>query len=146
MEYKEGYVENNQLKVKNIKVVDQSTMTSDCWLIQFNGLSACENCDIKHTDECSGGLTLNKLIVDKHYVLFDNGGETSDRYTAINKEDLSVFAFNDAPFHPQGFGQYSGEFQNKTIKEIEEFGHLGQKIFANVLNEDCITFLLDRNE
>jgi hypothetical protein len=33
MEYKEGYLENGELKFKNIKQIDQSTLTSDCWLI-----------------------------------------------------------------------------------------------------------------
>lgn len=61
MKYKEGYIENGQLKFKNAKQVDQNNLTSDCWLIQFNGLDACENCELKNTDECGGGDTLAKL-------------------------------------------------------------------------------------
>jgi hypothetical protein len=61
MEYKEGYMENGQLKFKNTKQIDQSSLTSDCWLIQFNGLKACESCELKNTDKCGGGDTLIKL-------------------------------------------------------------------------------------
>jgi hypothetical protein len=61
MIYQEGYVENGQLKFKNKKEIDQKNLTSDCWLIQFKGLKACENCEFKDTDECGGGETLKKL-------------------------------------------------------------------------------------
>lgn len=61
MEYKEMYLKNGQVKFKNIKQIDQSILTSDCWLVQFNGLVACENCEFKDTEECGGGKTLAKL-------------------------------------------------------------------------------------
>jgi hypothetical protein len=45
----------------NVKVIDQSTLTSDCWGIQFEGLSACAHCEYKNTKKCGGGNTLKKL-------------------------------------------------------------------------------------
>ena len=62
MEYKEGYLENGELKFKNVKQIDQNKLTSDCWLIQFRGLEACEDCDLKNTNQCGGGKTLKKFI------------------------------------------------------------------------------------
>lgn len=43
------------------KVIDQSTLTSDCWLVQFDGLIACKSCEAYGTDDCGGGDTLRKL-------------------------------------------------------------------------------------
>jgi len=48
-------------KITNTKVIDQSKLTSDCWLVQFNGLAACETCEVKGTKECGGGETLKAL-------------------------------------------------------------------------------------
>ena len=62
MKYSEGYVENGQLKFENEKEIDQNTLTSDCWSIQINGLSACTKCEYNNTDECGGGETLKNLI------------------------------------------------------------------------------------
>ena len=39
--------------MKVIKV-DQSKLTSECWLIQFQGLCACEKCEFKNTEDCGG--------------------------------------------------------------------------------------------
>jgi len=64
MIYQEGYLENGQLKFKNKKEINQSKLTSDCWMIQFKGLEACKNCEFKNTDECGGGETLKKLKND----------------------------------------------------------------------------------
>jgi len=64
MIYQEGYLENGHLKFKNEKEIDQSKLTSDCWMIQFKGLEACENCEFKNTDECGGGETLKKFKND----------------------------------------------------------------------------------
>ena len=40
------------------------TITADCWTVQFEGISACETCEAKGTDECGGGETLQNLIKD----------------------------------------------------------------------------------
>lgn len=61
MEYKEVALENEQLVEKSCITIDQSKLTSDCWLIQFKGLIACKTCELKGTDECGGRDTLKKL-------------------------------------------------------------------------------------
>lgn len=53
--------------------------------------------------------------------IFDNGGESYDRYTLITN-DNSIFGFNDNPFDPQGFGQYCGEWVGGSTT------HLGERI------------------
>ncbi|MBC8389820.1 MAG: hypothetical protein H8E13_17480 [Actinobacteria bacterium] len=62
MKYSKGVVENDVLKIKETKYIDQDDLVSDCWLIQFDGLNTCENCELKGTDECGGGETLKKLL------------------------------------------------------------------------------------
>ena len=37
-----------------IKTINQSHLSSECWLIQFSGLKACKTCEAKNTDECGG--------------------------------------------------------------------------------------------
>ncbi len=34
--------------------IPQSELTSECWLVQFNGLSICNDCTVAGTDECGG--------------------------------------------------------------------------------------------
>jgi hypothetical protein len=41
--------------------VDQKNLSSECWLIQFQGLRACDNCDLKNTDDC-GGQNIRKTL------------------------------------------------------------------------------------
>ena len=36
----------------------QSELTGDCWLVQFEGLAACETCPSRGTPECGGGKSL----------------------------------------------------------------------------------------
>jgi hypothetical protein len=43
------------------KTFDQNSLTSDCWLVQFDGLVACKSCEAFGTDDCGGGDTLRKL-------------------------------------------------------------------------------------
>lgn len=74
---------------KDVKVthVQQSSLTSDCWLIQFEGFEACARCEyfpfnpktgkLRKTSHCGGGQTLalmikNRLaqgmsLMDNHY-------------------------------------------------------------------------------
>jgi hypothetical protein len=37
-----------------IYTVKQSELTSECWLIQIQGLKACESCELKDTSHCGG--------------------------------------------------------------------------------------------
>jgi len=59
-----------------------------------------------------------RTITEKEIFVFDNGGETLDRYTIIFKEDASLFGASENPFHPQGFGQYCGEIEPKELNEF----------------------------
>src|SRR6185312_10755629 len=70
---------------------------------------------------------------------YDNGGRSIDRYTVRYGEPLCdesmgrnvpYVAMNDAPFHPQGFGQH-GEMPSYNR------GVLGRKIRYADLPEDC---------
>lgn len=44
----------------------------------------------------------------KNIIVLDNGGETFDRYTIIDKVTGDMIGASDNPFHPQGFGQHFG--------------------------------------
>ena len=44
----------------------------------------------------------------KNLLILDNGGETYDRYTIVDKKTGDMIGANDTPFHPLGFGQYCG--------------------------------------
>ncbi len=64
MLYQKAKIENDQIVITESKVIDQSKLTSDCWLIQFDGLAACENCEAKDTAEC-GGQAIRKQLLEK---------------------------------------------------------------------------------
>lgn len=75
-------------------------------------------------------------------MIFDNGSETFDRYTFINK-NYECYGFSDNPYHPQGFGQYCGEVVIPYIK-IGESNYLGERISMRKLNDDCKQFIKER--
>lgn len=60
MIYREAKLENGQLVFTNEKEIDQSKLTSDCWLIQIKGIEGCKICDLYHTKECGGKNILSK--------------------------------------------------------------------------------------
>ena len=62
MLYQETKIENGQVVITESKVIDQSKLTSDCWLIQFSGLSACETCSAKDTPDCGGQAIRKQLL------------------------------------------------------------------------------------
>lgn len=61
MLYQKAEIENGEVVIKESKVIDQKTLTSDCWLIQFSGLEACKKCPSKGKRSCGGGQTLKRL-------------------------------------------------------------------------------------
>ena len=61
MEYSKAKVVDNKLVLYDTKMIEQSSLNSDCWLIQFDGIIACETCEFKNTKDCGGGNTLKKL-------------------------------------------------------------------------------------
>ena len=68
--------------------------------------------------------------------IYDNGGKTYDRYTLI-AADNSLYGFNESPCHPQGFGQYAGDWRGGSTR------HLGKKIKASQLPEQAQRFVKD---
>ena len=44
----------------------------------------------------------------KHYIVFDNGGKTLDRYTIINKNTGDLFGVSENPYDSNGINQYFG--------------------------------------
>ena len=64
MKYQKRIIEDGKIKIISSKVID-CKLNSDCWLIQFNGLIACKNCEFKNTTNCGGGKTLKSLLTKK---------------------------------------------------------------------------------
>jgi hypothetical protein len=71
--------------------------------------------------------------------IYDNGGATADRYTAIDMDrptgDPGLFeavGFDDNPFHPQGFGQHTSAMPG---------AHLGKRISVIELPEPAQKFV-----
>jgi len=63
--YQKAIIKDNKIEVIESKKIDQKRLTSDCWLIQFEGLKACEHCEGHGTKECGGGVTLQSLLKRK---------------------------------------------------------------------------------
>jgi hypothetical protein len=51
----------------------------------------------------------------KTFIIFDNGGKTSDRFTIINKETGDVFGCGENPETPNGAGKYCGNCTDHLI-------------------------------
>jgi hypothetical protein len=71
--------------------------------------------------------------------IYDNGGKTFDRYTALDMSRgelrqgmYAAIGFNEAPFHPQGFGQHTSAMPG---------AHLGRRIDLDVLSPDARRFV-----
>jgi len=62
MLYQKAKVVDNKMVIAESKEIDQSKLTSDCWLIQFEGLSACKNCEVLNTAECGGQAIRKRLL------------------------------------------------------------------------------------
>jgi hypothetical protein len=66
--------------------------------------------------------------------IYDNGGKTFDRYTAVYMgwpEGCGLYAargMSEHPFHPQGFGQFCAAMPGR---------HLGKRIAFAELPTDC---------
>jgi RNase P subunit RPR2 len=80
------------------------------------------------------------VMLDKYYI-FDNGGETIDRYTLVT-QDGAVYGFDEDPFHPQGFGQFSHEM--KEGQTIDDLRHTGKEISIDELSDRAKQFVIER--
>ncbi len=77
--------------------------------------------------------------------VYDNGGETPDRYTVYINEDWNesgslkeCLAMSDNPTHPQGFSQFcSGELGRHNGKLIK-FSELPEHIQEHTRSRLCI--------
>lgn len=93
--------------------------------------------------------------VPRYLRVYDNGGESCDRYTAVFTGKAGgacafpYLAMNAAPFHPQGFGQH-GESGDRPC-DADKWGfppamgrknHLGRRIPFAALPEDCRKLVL----
>lgn len=63
LEYERIEVDGEKLKTVEIKTINQNDLTSECWLIQFSGLKACETCEYLNTREC-GGKRIRKTLLN----------------------------------------------------------------------------------
>lgn len=80
----------------------------------------------------------------KNVRIYDNGGKTLDRYTAVYmkqpERERGIYAargMSENPFHPQGFGLYCSAMPGR---------HLGRRIAFEQLPPDCQkAVLLDLN-
>lgn len=54
MLYQKAKIKNGKIVITESKQVDQSTLTAECWIVQIEGLGACEKCEFKDTEECGG--------------------------------------------------------------------------------------------
>lgn len=59
----------------------------------------------------------------KNIIVYDNGGETVDRYTVIIGQD--VYGMSHNPTNPQGFNQYLGNLEDTFFTD---FDHLLDKL------------------
>lgn len=71
----------------------------------------------------------------KHIRIYDNGGQTADRYTVVYMDEperqpgmFACLGMNAYPFHPQGIGMHSTAMPGP---------HLGKRIGWDALPEDC---------
>lgn len=88
--------------------------------------------------------------IPKYIRVYDNGGESFDRYTVVftgNYNNIGVkkrtgnprksyfyVGMSERPFALNGFGQHG---ESDSIIDRPTYGHLGKKITFNDLSEDC---------
>ena len=87
---------------------------------------------------------LDRLLPDgipKYIRVYDNQGESVDRYTVVFSGNYSgrdglcrYLAMSGAPFHPQGFCQHG---ESNQVIDQPRYGHLGRKIDFKTLPADC---------
>jgi hypothetical protein len=75
----------------------------------------------------------------KNVWIYDNGGKTFDRYTAVyllEREGPNLYGargMSEHPFHPLGFGMYCSAMPGR---------HLGKRIKFEQLPPDCQRLVL----
>ena len=90
-------------------------------------------------------------MIDLSVRIYDNGGETFDRYTIVYLEPENNFyhyvGASVNPFHPQGFA-VSGDYKDcpvdhlSNIPDVGGTNHLGTRILFAQLPEDVQKLVL----
>ena len=73
-------------------------------------------------------------------IVFDNGGESYDRYTILDKASGDMVGASDNPYHPMGFGQFAGNVANNYWNTA--YGAGWHRVSKRVLNKR-IKFAVD---
>jgi hypothetical protein len=58
-----------------VKLIQQSKLSEECWIVQFSGLSSCKTCEYKNTKECGGKVIRKTGKNNKGIVVSQNGLE-----------------------------------------------------------------------
>lgn len=80
--------------------------------------------------------------IPRYIRIYDNGGETFDRYTVVftgryrkvSRDQFVVLGMDDKPFHPQGIGMHDGY---DYLIDVPTYSHLGKRIEWEDLPIDC---------
>jgi len=62
MKYTTMELKDGVLVETSSKEIDDSKLTSECWLIQINGLDACKKCEFLNKKDCGGKKIRKKLL------------------------------------------------------------------------------------
>lgn len=60
MIYAKGNVVNGKLVLTEKKIIDQSSLSADCFMIQINGAAACKTCENLNKPRICGGMALRE--------------------------------------------------------------------------------------
>ena len=84
-------------------------------------------------------MSFRNYIIEKTVVIYDNNGETFDRYTVII-DNKDVFGMSENPGSAQGFNQWAGN----VGKDIRIGSHLGKTIKITSVPKEVQKAIKDR--
>jgi hypothetical protein len=67
-------------------------------------------------------------------LVYDNNGETADRYSVYiqtGKDKFEAYSMSGDPFHPQGVNMYGGEVTLKQVKDFAKYHKTDKKLAWN---------------
>ena len=83
-------------------------------------------------------MKFRDYITEAKVTIYDNGGETMDRYTVIIGDD--VFGMSENPTSAQGFNQWAGN----VGKDIRIGSHLGKTVKMTSVPKEVQKAIKDR--
>ena len=83
-------------------------------------------------------MSFRDYITEAKVTVYDNGGESMDRYTVVIGDD--VFGMSENPGSPQGFNQWAGN----VGKDIRLGSHLGKVVKVTSLPKPVQKAIKDR--